>query len=212
MLVGSEESWIVNQSKRLPPVFLTPSTKYYWVKRKRFGSKIIAPSPLWKGSKLLRASGLTRTRSVFVWGKLRCPLIVDFKDPCEKHGWDSKWKYARIVRRELNCKTRWFVQIICEGIPYQGRPNTATLDAKSSIDLNISNVAYVGQNKAGLKPFADKVPSFEKEIKGLQRHQDRSRRANNPDNFNPDDIVLKGNKKVRKVKRKGQIKKGKKLE
>ncbi|BAZ24198.1 transposase, IS608 family protein [Kalymmatonema gypsitolerans NIES-4073] len=148
---------------------------------------------------------------MFVWGKLRCPLIIDWDDPCQKHGWDSKWKYARIIRRELNGKTRWFVQIVCEGIPYQGRENTQPLDAKVSIDLNISNVAYFSFKKAGLKPFADKVPTFEKEIKVIQRSQDRSRRINNPDNFNSNDIVFKGKKKGRKVKRKGQIKRGKKL-
>ncbi|MBR8836279.1 MAG: transposase [Stigonema ocellatum SAG 48.90 = DSM 106950] len=165
-----------------------------------------------EGKQITTGIRVDRETEMFVWGKLKCPLIIDFTDDCEKHGWDSKWKYARIIRRELNGKIRWFVQIVCEGIPYQGRANTQTKDAKSSIDLNVSNLAYVSFDKAGLKPFADQVPTFEKEIKGIQRKQDRSRRINNPENFNPDDVVLKGKKKGRKVKRKGQIKKGKKLE
>jgi len=165
-----------------------------------------------EGKQIATGIRVDRKTETFVWGNIKCRLIIDWLDPCEKHGWDSKWKYARIVRRELNGKTRWWVQIICDGIPYQGRPNTQTKDATVSIDLNISNVAYVSKDKAGLKPFADKVPTFEKEIKTLQRKQDRSRRTNNPDNFHPDDVVLKGKKKGRKVKRKGQIKRGEKLD
>ena len=59
------------------------------------------------------------------------------------------------------------------------------------------------------------MPTFEKEIKAIQRKQERSRRKNNPNNFDPDDIVTKGKKSGRKVKRKGKVKKsekGKRLE
>ncbi len=59
------------------------------------------------------------------------------------------------------------------------------------------------------------MPTFEKEIKAIQRKQERSRRKNNPNNFEPDDIVPKGKKGGRKVKRKGKVKsceKAKRLE
>ncbi|HCF28443.1 MAG TPA: transposase [Cyanobacteria bacterium UBA11049] len=165
-----------------------------------------------EGKQITTGIRVERNSQMFVWGKLQCPIMVNWLDPCEKHGWDSSWKYARIIRRELNGKRRWFVQIICKGIPYHGRANTQFKDDKGSIDLNISNIAYVGTAAAGLKPFANKVPTFEKEIKAIQRQQDRSRRINNPDNYNPNDIVFKGKKKGRPVVRQGQIKRGKKLE
>ncbi|KYC36291.1 transposase [Scytonema hofmannii PCC 7110] len=162
-----------------------------------------------EGKQIITGIRVDKNLEMFVWGKLKCPLIIDWLDPCKKHGWDSKWKYARIIRRELNGKTRWFVQIICEGLPYQGRANTQYRDALCSLDVNVSNVAYVSKDKAGLKPFADRVPTYEKEIKTAQRKQERSRRKNNPDNFSLNDIVFKGKNKGRKVKRKGQIKRGK---
>ena len=75
------------------------------------------------------------------------------------------------------------------------------------LDVNISNVAFVADNKAGLLPFAEKVPTFEREIKALQRKMQRSQRMHNPDNFESDFEKKIGNKIVRK---KGKVKKGKK--
>ena len=49
------------------------------------------------------------------------------------------------------------------------------------LDLNISNVAFVADDYAGLLSFADRVPTSQKEIRQLQRKMERSRRANNPD-------------------------------
>jgi hypothetical protein len=50
------------------------------------------------------------------------------------------------------------------------------------------------------------VPTFEREIKALQRKMERSRRANNPDNYEPD---FKGKKGRKTVSKKGKAKKGK---
>lgn len=54
-------------------------------------------------------------------------------------------------------------------------------------------------------PFADKVPTFEREIKALQRKMQRSQRMHNPDNFEADFDKKVGNRIVRK---KGKVKKG----
>jgi len=74
------------------------------------------------------------------------------------------------------------------------------------LDLNISNVAFVGDNKAGLLPFAEKVPTYEKEIAALQRKMQRSQRVNNPENYEPDFQVKKGHRTITK---KGKVVKGK---
>ena len=66
------------------------------------------------------------------------------------------------------------------------------------IDLNISNIAFVGDSKAGLLPFADKVPNFSKEIRLYQRKMERSRRANNQGNYHTDFKAKKGRKTVTK--------------
>ncbi|MGL5720295.1 MAG: RNA-guided endonuclease TnpB family protein, partial [Alphaproteobacteria bacterium] len=138
---------------------------------------------------------------LFMWGELECPVIIDWQDPCISHGMNAPWKYGRLVRRGIRGKERFFVQIICEGLPYADRDNTKVKNELCSIDLNISNVAMVSEGHAFLKPFAPNTPNIEKQIKAIQRKQDRSRRVNNSQNFYPDDVTFKGKNKGRKVKR-----------
>lgn len=135
-----------------------------------------------------------------VWGKLKITPVIDWLNPVIKHGLDSSIKYVRILWRELNGKRRWYVQLINEGLPYQ-KPQNYVSDGLIGIDLNISTIAFVADNKAGLLPFAENVPTYQKEIKCLQRKMERSRRANNLDNYHCSFEAKKGRKTV--------IKKGK---
>jgi putative transposase len=82
----------------------------------------------------------------------------------------------------------------------------AISDGVVGLDLNISNIAFVGDNHAELLPFAEGVPTFERQIRALQRQMERSRRANNPDNYHPDSEGRRGRKTITK---KGKCKKGK---
>jgi putative transposase len=148
----------------------------------------------------------------FAWGKLRCPLMIDWGDPCVVHGMNSPWKYGRLVRRAIRGVERFFIQLICEGFPYSERENTQVKNDVCSIDLNVSNVAMVSRDTAFLKPFAPNAPKIESRIKAIQRKQERSRRINNPKNYSPDHVTFKGKHKGRKVKRKGMIKRGIRLQ
>jgi putative transposase len=116
------------------------------------------------------------------------------------HGLTSKVKYVRILFKIINGKRRWFAQLINEGIPYQ-KPANFTVAGVVGLDLNVSNIAYVADNEAGLLPFAEGVPTFQKEISRIQSKMQRSQRLANPDNYEPDFVGKKGRKKV--------IKKGK---
>lgn len=147
------------------------------------------------------------------WGK---DLVLPIRFPDKwnevlEYGYRSPVKYCRILWREINGKCRWYVQLINEGVPYKETPAYKLHNKVNSntslvgIDLNVSNVAVVGDNKAGLFPFAQNVPTFEQEIKTLQRNMDRSRRATNPDNYEPDFKKKVGRSNKRK---KGKVKKG----
>ena len=150
--------------------------------------------------------GLRWLRNQVVWCGLKIAPIIDWNNPVIVHGLNSPVKYCRILWRNLNGKKRWFVQLINEGSPYQ-KPQNYVKKGIVGLDVNISNVAFVADNKAGLLPFAEKVPTFEREIKALQRKMQRSQRMHNPDNFESDFEKKIGNKIVRK---KGKVKKGKK--
>lgn len=120
------------------------------------------------------------------------------------HGLTSKVKYVRILFKLLNGKRRWFAQLINEGIPYHSPANFTKLGIVG-LDLNVSNIAYVADDKAGLLPFAEGVPTFQKEISRIQSKMQRSQRLANPDNYEPDSMGRKGR---RKVVKKGKNKKG----
>ncbi len=143
-----------------------------------------AGARLWFGNaKKVRFKGSNRFRSIegksnkqglrwknnqVIWGKLFLNPIIPKNNPVIEHGLNSKVKYVRLVWRELNGKKRWFVQLVCEGTPYQKVQNYVS-SGVVGVDLNISNIAFVGDDHAGLLPFAEKVPTYEKEIRVLQR-------------------------------------------
>lgn len=140
-----------------------------------------------------------------VWCGLTLVPIIDESNPVIMHGLASKIKYVRLLWREINGLRRWFAQLINEGLPYH-KPQNYVSDGDIGLDLNVCNIAFVGDNHAGLLPFADGVPTFEREISALQRKMERSRRTTNPDNYHPDSKGRKGRKTVTK---KGMPKKGK---
>ena len=140
-----------------------------------------------------------------IWGKLKLKGIIDPSNLVIQHGLNSPIKYARLLWRELNGLRRWYAQIICEGLPYQ-KPQNYISNGAVGLDINISNIAFVADNSAGLLPFAQGVPTFECEIQALQRKMQRSQRSNNPNNYQPDFAAKKGRKTVTK---KGKPKKDK---
>lgn len=132
--------------------------------------------------------------------KLTLKAIINWTDEVTYHSLSCKVKYSRIVRRVLNGKTRYFVQMICEGLPHQKPQNTLGAGTVG-IDLGVSSVAIVGDDQALLLPFVPEIDSKHKEIRRLQRQLERSRRAKNPDNYEPDFKDVKGRKKKGKSKK-----------
>lgn len=158
-------------------------------------------------------TGIRFVNNQVLWKKLVLNPIIDdpqtsfeWNNPVIVHGLNSPCKYCRILWRNLNGRKRWFVQLVNEGLPYQ-KPQNYVKDGTIGLDLNISNVAFVGDDYAGLLPFAQNVPTYEREIKALQSKMHRSQRMHNPGNFEPDFDKQVGNKIVRK---KGKVKPGKK--
>ncbi|GAC1465744.1 MAG: hypothetical protein NVSMB70_11520 [Chamaesiphon sp.] len=125
---------------------------------------------------------------------------IIINDPVIMHGLNSKIKYVRLVRRILNQKTYWFAQLICQGIPYQKPKNTVN-DGIVGMDLGVSTVAIVGDEKTIWTPFVVELISKQKEVRKLQRRMDRQRRATNPNNFNSNGTVKNGKKHWNKSNR-----------
>jgi len=129
-----------------------------------------------------------------VWGKLKLQPYLQDNDPVILHGLGSRVKYVRLVRRRLNSKTRYYAQLISEGKPFS-KPKNLIGSGVVGLDLRPSTIAIVAESSAKLDLFTPSLKSVEKQIRRLQRRMERSRRANNPDNYNADFVDSKGKKK-----------------
>jgi len=140
-----------------------------------------------------------------LWNGLIFPAIIDVNDKVVVHGLSHRIKYCRIVKRIFNGKARFFVQLALEGKPYQ---KFESPDNIVGLDIGPSTIAHVTDKQASLERFCDELKDKQKEIRRLQRKLDRQRRANNPQNYNPDGTIKPGKKtwhsstRYKKTKRK----------
>lgn len=136
-------------------------------------------------------SGIRWKDGKVVWLGLELEPIIQGYDPVIQHGLASPVKYVRLVRRKRKLKNLFYVQLINEGIPFQ-KPAHKIGSGIIGIDIGPSTIAIVGDNDASLQQFVTDLKFSEKKIRSLQRKMDRSRRANNPANYNPNGTNKKG--------------------
>jgi hypothetical protein len=121
---------------------------------------------------------------------------------------ENRVKYVRIVRRNLRGKLRYYAQLVMEGIAPHKEKNVIGKDIVG-LDLGPKKLAGVSSTDAILEPFCTGVDRFDAEIRVIQRAMDRSKRANNPDNFNKNGTIKKGSKTWAKSRHYAQLAKTK---
>ncbi len=206
--VASRSNWMaqkldVNTQQTLATRAFKATERVLFGKAKKVRYKV--PSRFRSMEGKTNKQGIRWQANQFVWGSLVIPADIDWTDPVIVHGLANPIKYVRIIHQELNGKRRWYAQLVCEGLPLI-KPKHPVSEGNIGLDLNVSNVAFVGDQHAGLLPFAEAVPTFEQKIRKLQRGMERSRRAMNPDNYELDFTAQRGR---RRVKQKGKAKQGK---
>ena len=139
---------------------------------------------------------------VVEWGKLVLTAILPSKtqDPYVHQALSAKTKYSRIVWRREHGKRRWFVQLVQDG-EAPAKYDFHTAGQIVGLDIGPSTIAVVADEAVSLQKFAPSVDQPWKEIKRLQRAQDRSRRATNPDNFNTNGTAKRNAKTWKKSER-----------
>jgi putative transposase len=141
-----------------------------------------------------------------IWRGLRLPVInrhAGGRPGAEhqmrfQHALEQRICFARLIRQRHGTQVRYYVQLVLEGKPL---PTVTAGEQVLGIDLNVSCLAYAGQNAAGLLPFASGLTDQRKRIRRVQRHLDRQRRANNPDNYREDGTIRPGPKRWQVSKR-----------
>jgi hypothetical protein len=121
------------------------------------------------------------------------PKHADYEMMALKGGIESV-KVLAVVRRLVRGQYKYYVQLTIEGEkPQKGR----TLGKGNvGIDLGPTTVAVSGENVVSIDKLASRCDNIQAEITRLSRKIDRSRRANNPDNYNEDGTIKRGVKLV----------------
>ena len=140
-----------------------------------------------------------RFRGTYIqWKDLHLPLKLDPDNPYETEMLKKRVKYVRILRRPGKNRDRWYAQLTLEGKPVvkraadTGEPLHSVGHGTVGIDIGPRTIAYAAQDDVGLRELADRVQNIEHEKRLLQRKMDRSRRATNPGNYNPDGTIRRG--------------------
>jgi transposase len=172
---------------------------FYQAKRVRFKGKNQLDSLEGKSN----SAGIRWRSETLCWSDLKLASKIESHDPVILHGLNSPIKYVRLVRRKRGGKNYFYAQLINLGIPFQKSKHQVG-EGTVGLDLGPSTIAIVGEDQATLKPFCPGIADKSRQIRRLQRQLERQRRANNPNNYEPDFKDAKGRKK------KGKIKKGQK--
>jgi transposase len=146
------------------------------------------------------ASGIRWREPCVEWLGLKLETIVAQDDPVIAHGLAAHVKYVRIVRRKLKGRNRFYVQLVCEGKPYQ-KPKNQLGEGDVGLDLGPSTIAAVAEQGAFLERFCDELILRQREIRRLQRQIARQRRANNPECYDEMGRLTKGKRLTNKSAR-----------
>jgi len=135
-----------------------------------------------------------------VWNKLEIPVIIKKNDEYAQMALESEVKYCRVLRRFIRGKYKYYIQLVLEGVP-PIKINKKTGEIKNSIgngrvgiDIGTQTIAISSKIDTKLLELAPDVDNIEKEKRLLLRKLDRQRRANNPNKYNEDGTVKRGNR------------------
>lgn len=126
-------------------------------------------------------------------------IIIPDDDQYRMQCLQDRVKYVRILKRIIRGKERWYAQLVMEGLPPMKKLKFG--EGTQGLDEGTSTIASVTDDSALLVELAPECKPDEKKIKRMQRAMDRSRRAMNPENYNPSGTIKKGRHKWKASRR-----------
>ncbi|EES90292.1 transposase [Clostridium botulinum C] len=133
-----------------------------------------------------------RYRDGFIYfNKLKLPVIIRKNDTYAQKCIQDRVKFCRIIKKYKGNSIRYYVQLILEGIP----PIKHTLGTgEVGLDIGTRTIAVSSENDVKLLELAPEIDNIENQKRILNRKLDRQRRANNPNKYNEDGTIKKGNR------------------
>ena len=110
--------------------------------------------------------------------------------------------YASLICKKIRGKLRTYIHITIEGhakpkYDKHGRYKHKFGNGIVGCDIGTQTIAYTSDSEVGLKNLAERgtaISTNERKERLIYRAMDRSRRATNPQNYNPDGTIKKGHK------------------
>jgi putative transposase len=169
------------------------------VRQYQFGKR---GRPRYKGKgQLLSVEGKTNAQGIrwregrVRWGPLALAARIPANDPVVTHALASRIKYVRLVRRVLNGRVRFFVQLVCAGKPYRKAEQHPVGTGVVGIDPGPRTFGLAGADWGAQVDLAAPFTGEQRAQRRLRRKLDRQRRANNPANYLPDGQITPGPKR-----------------
>ena len=134
------------------------------------------------------------------YGGMKLKALLNPKDACEVEALGRKVRYSRLVRKTIKGRIRYYVQLMLTG-KSPTRKATEPGIGVVGMDQGPTVLAVVAQAtpetaaEAYLVKFCATVEPSWKEQRRAQRAMDRSRRANNPKNYDAKGRIVRGRKK-----------------
>lgn len=147
-------------------------------------------------------TGIRFKDNTLLWNGLKVPVKIDYKNPYEYQAMQDEICYCRIKRKFVRGKYKYYFQLILKGVPpmkinKEGEIKRELGSGAVGLDIGTQTIAIVSNNDVKLLELADRVQNIEDEKRRILRYMDRSKRANNLDNYNENGTIKKqGNKKV----------------
>ena len=135
-------------------------------------------------------TGIRYKNGRFTWNGLTISVQHDKNDVYEQIALQNRIKYCRIKRIPMGIRYHYYLELVLEGLP---PAKHVVGNGRVGIDIGTSTIAVVSENNyCKLDKLAKEADSIEKTQRIMLRKLDRSRRATNPDNYNPDGTVKTG--------------------
>ena len=118
-------------------------------------------------------------------------------DHYAKEALTHRVKYCRIKRMAMGTTYHYYLELVLEGIPPRKH---SFMDGCVGIDPGTSSEAVFSEHGCILTELASGCKDIQDKASRLSRKLDRSRRGNNPNNYNDDGTIKKGRKRWVKSK------------